>query len=86
MGLNQQIYDMGMPIADLQNVDRINEMIAKADADFNFVMIAEKFEESLILLADLLCWPLEYVTAYFKHNVRRDTAQVSQSHFSYIHT
>ena len=85
MGLSQQLYDMGMPAADLQNVDRIHEMVAKAEVDFNFVMITEKFEESIILLADLLCWPLEYITG-FKKNARTNTAQVSKGHFSYIQT
>ena len=85
MGLSQQLYDMGMPVTDLQNVDRIHEMVAKAEVDFNFVMITEKFEESIILLADLLCWPLEYITG-FKKNARTNTAQVSKGHFSYIQT
>ena len=75
MGLNQQLYDMGLPVSDLHRVDHINDMIARADMDFGFVMISDKFEESLVLLADLLCWPLEYVTA-FKINARKDTVQV----------
>ena len=78
IGLNQQLYDMGVPVVDLRSVGRINEMIVQADIDFGFVMISDKFEESLVLLADLLCWPLEYVTG-FKKNVRKDTVQVSQS-------
>ena len=84
MGLNQQLYDMGLPVSDLHRVDHINDMIARADMDFGFVMISDKFEESLVLLADLLCWPLHYVTSFTK-NVRKDTVKVSSRVVKILH-
>ena len=67
---------MGMPAADLQNIEEVKVKVLQVDSDFDFVMISERFEESLILLAELLCWPLEYVTG-LKHNVRKDILKVS---------
>ena len=80
---------MGMPVGDLKYIDRIHKMIAKAEVEFDLVMISEKSEESLILLASRLCWPLNYVTGFNHFNVRRDMAKyrkVSQIYFSYILT
>jgi hypothetical protein len=38
-------------------------------------MIAERFDESMVLLADLLCWPLEKVTS-LKVNARKPHLKV----------
>ena len=35
--------------------------VAELDRQFDLVMIAERMDESLILLRHLLCWPVEYV-------------------------
>ena len=35
---------------------------------FDLVMVAELFDESMVILADFMCWPLEAV-ATFKANV-----------------
>jgi len=69
-GLNQQLYDMG-----IKEIDSFNAAVAQKEVDrlkneFDFVMIAEMLEESLVLLAQHLCWPLEWV-AYISHNVRK---------------
>ena len=40
------------------------------DFNFNLVMITERMEESLVLLADLLCVPLESVAIVKNQNVR----------------
>ena len=39
-------------------------MIKKIDDEFDLVLISEKFDESMILLANKLCWPLEYVKSF----------------------
>merc|ERR1712083_66081 len=41
-------------------------------------MIAEFFEESMVLLAHFLCWPLEWVTG-ISHNVRKPDTKVHLS-------
>ena len=39
------------------------------DAQFDLVMILERFDESLVLLQDLMCWPTEDIV-YLKQNER----------------
>ena len=36
--------------------DRIKEM----EKEFDLVLFSEMFDESMVLLADKLCWPLDY--------------------------
>ena len=43
-------------------------------------MIAERFDESMVLLADLLCWPLEKVVS-LKVNARKPELKVSILYF-----
>ena len=68
LGLNQQLFDMGVPQQMLFEVDAAYSVALKIMKKFDLVMIAEHFDESMILMADLLCWPLKYV-ASFKNNV-----------------
>ena len=76
MGLNQQLFDMGMLERDTFDVDIVKEYIKSIKREFDFIMIAEFFEESLILLAHYLCWPLEFMVGV-SHNVRKSDKKVS---------
>ena len=78
MGLNQQLFDMGMLERDAFDVDIVKAYIKNFKKEFNFVMIAEYFEESLILLAHYLCWPLEFMVGV-SHNVRKSDKKVSNN-------
>ena len=60
-GLNQQSLDMGMMETDLRKIDTAEKHIKRIGLEFDFVMIDELFYESLVLLADHLCLPLEYM-------------------------
>ena len=84
MGLNQQLYDMGMIESNLFDVEMVNKQIENSKYEFDFVMVAELFEESLVLLADYLCWPLEFVVGV-SHNVRKPNMKVSCIYI-YIYT
>ena len=54
--MNQQLYDLGI------TTERgIEEAIKEIDTTFDLVMIAERMGESLVLLAELLCIPLQDV-------------------------
>ncbi|NWT02043.1 G3ST1 sulfotransferase, partial [Mionectes macconnelli] len=48
----------------------VEEHIREIDRRFHLVMLLEYFDESLVLLKDLLCWQLEDVL-YFKLNARK---------------
>ena len=61
MGLNQQILDMGLMKDDLNKAHELNNHIKILEKEFDFVMVEEFFYESLVLLADRLCFPLEYM-------------------------
>lgn len=69
-GRNQIAFDLGINPSEFDNEFKINKRIEQLDKQFDLVMIAERMEESLILLADLLCWPLEHVK-YLELNVRK---------------
>jgi len=42
--------------------------------EFDFVMIAEHMDESLVMLQDMLCWPLVDFT-YLKQNERKQNSK-----------
>ncbi len=68
-GFNQQLWDLGMNHSSFGNATALQSMIETIDRDFDLVMIAERMDESMVLLADLLCVPLTNVTS-LKVNVR----------------
>lgn len=79
-GRNQIAFDWGVsPKLFDENSPTIQDQIQQLDDQFNLVLIAERMEESLVLLADRLCWPLEYVT-HLDLNVRKPerTVQLDQ--------
>ena len=45
----------------MENQSLVEKKIESIDNDFDQVLLLEYFEEGLILMADALCWPLEYV-------------------------
>ena len=69
VGQNNLLWDLGVPGAHLAKEDVIDKKIAEVEKTFDLVMIMEHFDESLVLLADALCWPLEEVM-YLKQNAR----------------
>ncbi len=70
-GLNNMMLDLGLSPNDLNNDEIVRKKIEEVESDFDLVMISEKMDESLVLLADLLCIPLEQV-AVFPKNARKD--------------
>ena len=69
-GMNQQSFDLGQIHDKLSGMKAQKNFIDQIDKDFDLVMITERMEESLVLLADLLCVPLETVTIVKDINVR----------------
>lgn len=73
---NLHFFDFGFDNT-LEPEDLIVDSAISAIAErFQLVLIAEHFEESLILLKDALCWEMDDLL-YFKMNTRRPTS-VSQ--------
>ena len=60
LGRNQQLWDLGL--MDTSHFDLVQAKVQEVDKNFHLVMIAEHFEESLVLLSHQLCWPLANMT------------------------
>ena len=59
IGRNQMLFDLGFPVSDFDNEDKVKRFVEKARKIFDLVMVMEKFEESIVLLKHLLCWDYE---------------------------
>lgn len=69
-GYNQMSYDLGFELEkNGKNWSAIDEFVEKIDREFDFVMIMEQMDASLVLLANLMGWPLEYMV-HVKLNAR----------------
>ena len=76
-GRNQMAFDLGISVSEFDSEPQIiYQRIKQLDNQFMLVMIAERMDESLVLLADLLCWPLERVV-YLVLNVRKPEKNVN---------
>ena len=71
VGRNNLLWDLGMEREESGNATLVEEKIRQVGEQFDLVMITERFDESMVLLADLLCWPLEDVL-YIRQNERLD--------------
>ena len=60
LGRNQQLWDLGL--TNTSHFDLVEAKVQEVDKNFHLVMIAEHFEESLVLLSHQLCWPLANMT------------------------
>ena len=69
-GINQQLFDLGVEREDALSETHVNGAIARIDGEFDLVMITERMYESLVLLADVLCVPLENVAILRNVNER----------------
>ena len=50
------LHDFGIPEQDINDLKFIDTKIREIDDNFDLILIQERFEESMILLKDLLCW------------------------------
>lgn len=71
LGINQMSWDLGLTTNDFENIEMINKHIDMVDRDFDFIMIFEYIDASLVLFANLMQWPLENV-AYLPLNTRNN--------------
>jgi hypothetical protein len=69
VGFNQMSFDLGFDPTNFDNSDMIKAFVKQIDLQFHLVMILDRIDESLILMQELLCLPLEDVLV-FKHNAR----------------
>ena len=72
------LHDFGLPVGSLYNKSAVVAKIAQIEADFDLIMVMERFDESLVLLRELLCWDWGDMT-YFKKNSWQDTRRSALS-------
>lgn len=53
---SMQIQQLGLNLAQLDNSDTVNNFILSIDKIFDFVIISEYFDESMVLLRRKFCW------------------------------
>ena len=66
------LIDFGLPRSRLTDESAVAAKIAQIEVDFDLIMVTEQFDESLVLLRELLCWDWGDMT-YFKLNSWQDT-------------
>ena len=69
---NQQLWDLGLATADMKKEAKVEAKISELGSQFDFVILAEFFDEGLVILASLLCWQLKDVI----HETRIKTYKV----------
>ena len=69
-GRGQMAWDLGIDPSSYDDQQLIETRIGEFDDQFHLFMVAERLEESLVMLRHLLCWPMEHVT-HLKLNQRR---------------
>nr|XP_019939398.1 PREDICTED: galactosylceramide sulfotransferase-like [Paralichthys olivaceus] len=70
---NLLFYDLGQDNTLDSHDLRVEESIRLIAEQFHLVMLTEHFEESLILLKDILCWEMSDLL-FFKLNARKETS------------
>lgn len=68
-GRNQMCFDLGFE-DHLFSPEYVDDFIKMIEHDFDLVMMSEHMEASLILLADLMGWPLHHIR-FLNNNVRQ---------------
>merc|ERR1719237_677107 len=75
LGRNQMLWDAGLPLRAMDNITAVQAKIEEMEETFNLVMVAERWDESMVLLKQLLCWEFSDVVN-FKLNARKESKKV----------
>ncbi|XP_067936876.1 galactose-3-O-sulfotransferase 2-like [Watersipora subatra] len=66
---NPTMFDLGYPMNAMSDLSRVDEYITMLDERFHLVIVVEYFDESLIVLRDMLNWK-NHDILYFSKNIR----------------
>ena len=70
VGRNQMLFDFGLEPRHFDDEEAVRRKILEIDEAFDMVLMADRFEESVALLREALCWTHEDVS-YLKLNARQ---------------
>ena len=59
---NELLWDLGMDVSLMESKESLRKIIEFYEKEFDLVLLAERFDESLIVMKNLLCWDLEDIT------------------------
>ena len=60
-GRNNQLWDLGLELSKMGEDQDVKDKIMSLDDELDQVLILEKIDESLVLMAQALCWSLRQV-------------------------
>jgi len=78
LGRNQMLWDSGLNAQLMDNITAVHNKIEEMENTFDLVLMAERFDESMILLKNKLCWDYQDVVN-FKLNARKESRKTSLS-------
>jgi len=76
IGANQILTDFS--VYNIYDNDEVMAKVHEVENTFHLVLIVEKFQESLILMKDLLCWDIKEIKN-LKINTRKETKETEVS-------
>lgn len=75
-GIHQMMFDLGHGAVGEDTEVEFQRRLDQINATFDLVMIAERFDESLVLLKHLMCWTTDDV-AYLSINARKENEKAN---------
>ena len=69
---NGMFFDLGLESRDFDDAEEIQRTIQRLDKEFDLVLLTEYFEESMVMLKNLLCWNTDDMV-HFNLNQRRQS-------------
>jgi len=78
LGRNQMLWDSGLSSRNMDNFTAVANKIKEMEETFELVLMADRFDESMILLKNKLCWDYQDVIN-FKLNARKESRKTSLS-------
>jgi len=73
-GRNQMLWDFGLDEIHFENSTVIRSKIEEIESTFELVLLTEQFDESMVLLKDLLCWDYRDMTS-LKLNAQKSSSK-----------
>ncbi|CAG5076849.1 Oidioi.mRNA.OKI2018_I69.PAR.g8566.t1.cds [Oikopleura dioica] len=77
MAKNSNFFDLGFS-NDISNESEIREKVEKTIEYFDFIMISDRFDESLILVKEKFCWDWEDVLVFSKNVGSKNNLTISR--------
>ena len=72
IGQNQMLWDLGLD--EVEDAELVGLKIHEIEKKFDLVMIAEQFEDSVLLMRKTFCWGFEDITS-LKLNGRKESSK-----------